>query len=180
MRASLQGNRQSANPNGALIHAHPERWSRQLGCVICMTLEGELRHHAHELWCVHHLDAAKGHIARIASEARGVRKNLRLPDDVYKRRRGEAARAIKNLREIVGERDDWTCAWCGVPATHIDHIKPVRFGGLDDLDNLAIVCGECNSSKGDRPFPSWIGQRIQDAAWLNSGGIIIVEDWSTS
>ncbi len=30
-----------------------------------------------------------------------------------------------------------------------DHIIPVRFGGTDEVDNLAPLCRACNRAKGD-------------------------------
>ena len=31
---------------------------------------------------------------------------------------------------------------------HIDHIKPLAKGGLDDVSNYQILCDKCNLSKG--------------------------------
>ena len=75
------------NPEGAALHPHPERLSRSLGCVLCLTADVELRSHAHELWCVPCLEKAVGHIARIAAEARELRKQMRLPAEELKKRR---------------------------------------------------------------------------------------------
>jgi 5-methylcytosine-specific restriction endonuclease McrA len=36
------------------------------------------------------------------------------------------------------------------PATHVDHIHPVLFGGTDDRTNLQALCAGCRLSKGDR------------------------------
>ena len=33
----------------------------------------------------------------------------------------------------------------------IDHVVPQSRGGTDHLDNLQLLCGACNSLKGDRP-----------------------------
>lgn len=42
------------------------------------------------------------------------------------------------------------CAYCGVPATTIDHIVPVFDGGTDTWDNKCGACHSCNSSKRDK------------------------------
>lgn len=42
------------------------------------------------------------------------------------------------------------CAYCGEPATAIDHITPITKGGTSEWENLAPACGSCNSSKGNR------------------------------
>ena len=48
------------------------------------------------------------------------------------------------------------CKGCG---THfepqhltVDHIIPVARGGTDHFENLQLLCGHCNSVKGDRPM----------------------------
>ena len=47
------------------------------------------------------------------------------------------------------------CAGCRVmfPFLNftVDHIIPQSRGGTDHLDNLQLLCGACNSLKGDRP-----------------------------
>lgn len=60
----------------------------------------------------------------------------------------------KALRLSVWERGDGACAYCRAPLTAktftVDHIRPVANGGSDDLGNLTVACGSCNSSKGAR------------------------------
>lgn len=55
------------------------------------------------------------------------------------------------LRLLVFSRDGWKCKACGsANRLEIDHIKPVRRGGLSGPDNLQTLCKKCNSSKRDR------------------------------
>lgn len=40
--------------------------------------------------------------------------------------------------------------WLQGATYHIEHIVPRRYGGTDDLENLALACPACNLHKGDR------------------------------
>ena len=43
------------------------------------------------------------------------------------------------------------CAACGTTANlGVDHIVPPSRGGTDDRSNLMVLCGSCNTIKGDR------------------------------
>ena len=60
----------------------------------------------------------------------------------------------KAVRQLVRNRAGNCCEYCRLPATagtvpfHVDHIKPVKHGGLDDTDNLCLACYKCNAHKG--------------------------------
>ena len=60
----------------------------------------------------------------------------------------------KKIRFEVFKRDNFTCQYCGKSAPEIvleiDHIKPVKEGGSNDIMNLVTSCRECNSGKGAR------------------------------
>jgi 5-methylcytosine-specific restriction endonuclease McrA len=46
------------------------------------------------------------------------------------------------------------CWLCGIPAYHVDHVKPLSKGGPHALCNLRPICGSCNSKKKNRwPYP---------------------------
>jgi hypothetical protein len=61
----------------------------------------------------------------------------------------------------VGElsvRDGWFCTYCRCDLTMLnvtlDHCIAVANGGGDEIENLCLACGPCNSSKGARyAFP---------------------------
>jgi len=60
----------------------------------------------------------------------------------------------KKLRFEVFKRDSFRCQYCGGTAPdvllEIDHIKPVKEGGTNDITNLVTACKDCNSGKGAR------------------------------
>lgn len=60
----------------------------------------------------------------------------------------------KSLRFEVFKRDAFTCQYCGAKAPdailEVDHIKPVKQGGKDDILNLITACRDCNRGKGSK------------------------------
>jgi HNH endonuclease len=62
------------------------------------------------------------------------------------------------LRQLVAERAEFACEYCqtaelivGGPF-HVEHIRPVKLGGLTVADNLAYACARCNLSKAARIY----------------------------
>lgn len=53
-------------------------------------------------------------------------------------------------KELVRERDEETCSYCGAydPAGHVDHKTSRANGGSNLLRNLVWSCVSCNCSKG--------------------------------
>ena len=45
---------------------------------------------------------------------------------------------------------------------HIDHITPKNKGGVDNIENLQLLCGHCNSVKGNRPMEYLITKLKKD------------------
>ena len=61
----------------------------------------------------------------------------------------------KKLRATVLGREPY-CRRCGARAVVVDHIRPRRSGGTDDLDNLQPLCRACDNRKRaeeNRDFP---------------------------
>jgi len=56
----------------------------------------------------------------------------------------------------VVEFFDGCCAYCGKPATELDHIVPISRGGRDALDNVQPACRKCNASKNSKLLGEWL------------------------
>ena len=68
----------------------------------------------------------------------------------------------RSLRMMALKKHGATCQCCGAsPATgavmHVDHIKPRKFFPKLALvlDNLQVLCGECNHGKGNWDMTDW-------------------------
>ena len=53
-------------------------------------------------------------------------------------------------RQAILKRDNNICAYCGGPATDVDHIQPRKHKGDNNARNGVAVCRRCNSAKGGR------------------------------
>ena len=58
-----------------------------------------------------------------------------------------STRACRRVRQIVLERDEHVCRYCGALASHVDHIRLRRLGGTDSPVNLVAACARCNLRK---------------------------------
>jgi 5-methylcytosine-specific restriction endonuclease McrA len=64
------------------------------------------------------------------------------------------------FRSSLIRRDGERCVYCSATAQLVvDHMVPVKLGGTDDLDNLALSCRACNSGKAGRT-PELAGMKI--------------------
>ena len=70
----------------------------------------------------------------------------------------------KRRHELFG-RQEGRCRGCGhdFPFRNftVDHIVPRSRGGTDDLANLQLLCGACNSLKGNRPHEYLVARLIE-------------------
>ena len=93
-----------------------------------------------------------------------LREQYRKNTDAYKLR--ARARKIRLRGAWTPEGDEWAkvlahdpCAYCGEPATGVDHIDPIISGGLHVPDNLTACCRSCNSSKRATPLLQFLLRR---------------------
>ena len=60
-------------------------------------------------------------------------------------------RFSKKERQRVFDKTAGRCAYCGCDITEnnfvIDHVKPIGFGGSNDMGNLLPACRSCNNYK---------------------------------
>ncbi|HCB2355492.1 MULTISPECIES: HNH endonuclease [Enterobacter] len=71
------------------------------------------------------------------------------------------------------------CAYCGntlsIESMHIDHIKPKKRGGNNDLGNLNGSCRPCNTAKGDRDLDDYrLHMMIKKSEF---SGVITFKQW---
>ncbi len=69
-----------------------------------------------------------------------------------KQRKPSRSELVNLLFQKKGNR----CPICGnlisPDSCTIDHIYPKSLGGGDEIENLQLLCAECNSFKGNVPF----------------------------
>lgn len=85
-------------------------------------------------------------------------RTLHLPSSPPERTDRHTARRSRNIRAILwhqlGTGDRRVCCGCDrkkyYDDFHLDHIQPRSKGGADTDENLQLLCGACNTKKGNR------------------------------
>lgn len=67
-------------------------------------------------------------------------------------------------REIIASG---LCVYCGAPAEHVDHIRPLARGGFEIESNLVAACSACNLSKGAKLLTEWSPDRVAYAVSIS-------------
>jgi 5-methylcytosine-specific restriction endonuclease McrA len=83
---------------------------------------------------------------------------------------GRRANVSSETKEYLRDLQNHRCRHCGRMLTteateHVDHIRPVAFGGDTNIENLRIICQSCNLAKSD--LLDWTLGRIFDQVWNN-------------
>jgi hypothetical protein len=74
---------------------------------------------------------------------------LNVEEGRQQRPRNQRQPIPREIRRAVFERDGGSCTDCGSTFDlQYDHVIPVALGGATSLDNLQLLCGDCNRSKG--------------------------------
>ncbi|WP_022882484.1 HNH endonuclease [Gryllotalpicola ginsengisoli] len=93
------------------------------------------------------------------------------------------SRLVPVSRRGVLRRDAHRCAYCGKPASTIDHVMPRSRGGEDSWENLVACCLRCNNVKGDRT-PAELGWQLRftphmphEPSWMVRGSEHLLPEW---
>ena len=68
---------------------------------------------------------------------------------------------LPKVRQLILDRDNHKCVYCGNTTSGIDHVIPIYEGGLTIPANGVCCCKSCNSKKGTKLDESWIVKGLQ-------------------
>jgi Fe-S oxidoreductase len=81
--------------------------------------------------------------------------------------------------EITVLKRDLTCVYCGIPFTESDKNKKTRKTWehivndvkINGPDNIALCCGSCNASKGNKKLEDWLNSKYCMTKNINNESI---------
>lgn len=86
-------------------------------------------------------------------------------------------REVPMTRRAVLDRDAHQCAYCGVRADTIDHVRPRSRGGQHTWTNVVAACARCNHRKGDRLL-SELGWHLAVSPTQPPATVAVVMGWT--
>lgn len=106
-------------------------------------------------WVAAHRDAVREHSRRRRVRRRAGRRAALVPVSLQQRQR---------RFELFGGQ----CAYCGATGKlTVDHVLPLKLGGLDEAANILPACVRCNASKQATPVEQWYRAQsfFSEARW---------------
>lgn len=83
-----------------------------------------------------------------------------------KRRAAEGKFTRQDIERLMAEQAG-KCAACHIDISadyHVDHIHPLARGGTNWPNNLQLLCGPCNCSKGHKTMAQWAAWKVEVTA----------------
>ena len=85
--------------------------------------------------------------------------------DIPRRTDIDTPKNYRQSKHVLYGQQEGRCNGCRSPFEfrhfEVDHVVPRARGGTDHLDNLQLLCGNCNRIKGDRP-QEYLAARLQE------------------
>ena len=82
--------------------------------------------------------------------------------DIPRRTDIDAPKNYRQNRHVLYGQQEGQCNGCRshfeFRHLEVDHIVPVSKGGSDHMENLQLLCGHCNRTKGNRPMEYLLAQ----------------------
>lgn len=90
----------------------------------------------------------------------GMHARIRSRTAPPRRSGGESLPDYRTHKHALYGIQEGHCAGCGLHVEAfklltVDHVTPQADGGGDEIENLQLLCGHCNSSKNDRDMATW-------------------------
>lgn len=114
-----------------------------------------------------HLDTAIATLARLHGYEYAIQAAIEYLQQKLKDH--QAVYLSKPYTQLAERDGGWYCHYCharlapvGLMMPTLDHILAQSKGGTDDIDNLVLACGPCNSAKRDRPYEDFLDKAIRE------------------
>lgn len=157
-RNYYRANRDRCNANTKRwAEAHPEKVkeSQRRACRKWRAANPEKDKERRRRWLAAHRDAAREHNRRRRARRRAGRRAALVPVSLEQ---------LQRRSKLFGGQ----CAYCGaVGKLTVDHVLPLKLGGLDEAANILPACVRCNASKQATPVEQWYRAQpfFNEARW---------------